>query len=346
MTALPVLRLLTLAVVAASAGAARAASFDCTKAKTPNERTICTSPRLSTLDEQLARDYERALQALSPEGAALQKAAQRRWLRFVARACGALQGGKPATPGDRAECLQRELGRRIDQLAMAGVRVGPWVVNRVDLYEAAPSRSDDDSGMYPGVVATHVAYVQIDAPRTPATLAWNAKHAKTLAPADTGVPEADAQPEDDDDELTIGCAGERFVSLDVTTLTYPHGAAHGSTAHAVDNMLLLPVPRAMTAADIFAPGADWRGRLPTLFWQAYLADKDADKDNQDFRKGIHEAAATPARWLLTPQGLQLAFDSDELGCHACNAGPLTVPWSALKPMLAAPDLAACKAPAR
>ncbi len=338
-------RLLGAALVVATAHAA-AASFDCKLARSTTEHAICNSPALSALDERLARRYERVLQALSPEGARLQKDAQRRWLRFATRACTVRSGGKPPAPADVASCLESTYGKRLDQLEMAGLRVGPWLINRIDLVEASPAAKDDDTGEYPGIAFQHVAFAQIDAPRTPATLAWNAKHLKTLAPGDDAVPEADAQPEDDDTDLVIGCASERFISIDRVTLEYIKGTPHGQTSHEVDNMVLAPGLRAMTAADVFAPGADWRGKLPALFWKAYQGRDEADKDegSPEIRDGIRQAAVNPGHWLLTPDGLQMSFDSDELGCYACNPGPLTVSWASLKPLLANADLATCQAP--
>lgn len=42
---------------------ARATSFDCSKAGSANEKTICRDPELSALDDQLGRTYRRARQA-------------------------------------------------------------------------------------------------------------------------------------------------------------------------------------------------------------------------------------------------------------------------------------------
>jgi uncharacterized protein len=47
---------------------ALAASFDCNKATTWVERSVCSDAELSKLDEQLAKAYHDALASLSPEG--------------------------------------------------------------------------------------------------------------------------------------------------------------------------------------------------------------------------------------------------------------------------------------
>ena len=328
----------------ALAAGAHAASFDCKGAKTLAEKTICGSPRLSALDEKLAAEYERALHALSPSGAARLKESQRSWLRYATAVC---VPRKPAEGDDPpASCLESEFGRRLDQLAQAGVRLGPYVFNRIDFYESARDR-DADGGAHASFVTQHVAFPQVDTPVNAATTAWNAAQRKE-APGSIAVSDDPSVVEDDDSDYTLGCAGDRFISFQVDGSSYPHGAAHGSYDHEVHNALLVPALRDMKAADIFAANAPWKTKLPALFWSVYTKDPDAAKDVPSVKDAIESSAANPKRWLLTPAGLQISFDAYEAGCYACNPGPITVAWSTLKPMLASPDLSACKAapPAR
>jgi len=60
---------------------ATAASFDCNKATTWLEKTVCSNPELSKLDEELAKAYHDALASLSPEGQKETKQYQRQWLK-------------------------------------------------------------------------------------------------------------------------------------------------------------------------------------------------------------------------------------------------------------------------
>jgi uncharacterized protein len=331
----------TAALLFTLAAGAHAASFDCKAAKTAAEKAICGSPKLSALDEKLAQDYERALHALSPGGATQLKASQRSWLRYATQVCAL--GKRPGHGESTTECLEIEFGHRLDQLAQAGVRVGPYVFNRVDFYAAARAH-DDDGGSHSGFVTDHVAFAQVDTPLTAATTAWNAAQRKDDPGPITLSNEADDVAEDDDTDYTLGCAGDRFISLQVDGSEYQHGAAHGSYDHEVHNTLLVPALRKMTASDLFAANAPWKSRLPTLFWNIYIQDPDAGKDVESIQQAIKESAANPERWLLTPAGLQISFDAYEAGCYACNPGPITVPWASLKPMLATPEFAACKAP--
>ena len=100
----------------------------------------------------------------------------------------------------------------------------------------------------------------------------------------------------------------------------------------------------MIANDIFSDVSGWEEKLPALFWNAYVTGDRRNVDIPAVEAAIRQSAMDPASWLLTPSGLQISFGAYEAGCYACNPGPITVPWPALKPMLAAPDLAACKAP--
>ena len=337
----PTRRAATALLATLAAVGAHAASFDCKAARTSTEKAICGSPKLSALDEKLAQDYERALHALSPAGAAQLKASQRGWLRFATQVCAP---GEPAGKGETAaECLSTEFDHRLDQLAQAGLRIGPYVFNRVDYFAAARTH-EDDGGAHSGFVTQHVAFAQIDAPANPATAAWNAAQRKADPGPISAGDAADDVAEDDDTDYTLGCVGDRFVSLQVDGYEYDHGTPHGNYDHEVHNALLAPTMRKMTAGDLFAAGAPWKSRLPVLFWDVYTRDPQADKELASLREAIKASAANPDRWLLTPTGLQISFDAGEAGCYACNPGPLTVPWATLKPMLASPEFAACKAP--
>jgi len=70
-----------------AADAAIAASFDCRKAQSRVEKTICADAKLSELDDLLGRYYEGARMALQGSEACF-KADQVRWLRSVRDGCG------------------------------------------------------------------------------------------------------------------------------------------------------------------------------------------------------------------------------------------------------------------
>lgn len=80
---------------------AEAASFDCNKASTPVEKTICANPELSKLDESLSIEYKKALETNDNGPLILD---QKNWLKNERAAC------KDAT------CLQQAHRKRINTL--------------------------------------------------------------------------------------------------------------------------------------------------------------------------------------------------------------------------------------
>ena len=326
----------TTALLALAAVCAHAASFDCKSAKTPTEKAICGSPKLSALDERLAADYERALHVLSPAGANRLRESQRSWLRFATAVCAPRKRVDHGDPP--ASCLEVEFGRRLQQLAQAGVLLGPYVFNRIDAYAVRRSNDGDDTGYSNGFVTQHVGYPAIDMPTTAAAVAWNAERQQ-----EPGSVDADDDT-DNDVEVTLGCVGAAFISVEKISSEYAHGTPHGVFDREKHNELLAPKPRDMTADDVFAEASGWEEKLPALFWNVYVSGNRQNEARPALETAIRESAADPASWLLTPAGLQISFGAYEAGCYACNPGPITVPWSVLKPMLASPDLAACKAP--
>lgn len=65
--------------------AAQAASFDCALAQSASEKLICSSPELSKLDEELARQYKSRL--TTANNPAELKSEQRRWLKKLRAQC-------------------------------------------------------------------------------------------------------------------------------------------------------------------------------------------------------------------------------------------------------------------
>jgi uncharacterized protein len=57
-----------------------AASFDCGKARTNFERTVCADPQLSARDSAMAQRYDGALASLSEPGKTILRAGQEQWL--------------------------------------------------------------------------------------------------------------------------------------------------------------------------------------------------------------------------------------------------------------------------
>lgn len=67
---------------------AQAASFDCSRARTPTEIAICANPEVSSLDEDLAGLYRSLLNQLPAHQADQVRQEQRSWIK-ARNSCGA-----------------------------------------------------------------------------------------------------------------------------------------------------------------------------------------------------------------------------------------------------------------
>ncbi len=92
-----------LLLVAVLPGASFAASFDCSKASTVQEKIICTDTALSELDDKLAQTYKTAISETAKK-AEIQKE-QKEWLRDIRNNC------------TSKSCLVEAYEKRINQLA-------------------------------------------------------------------------------------------------------------------------------------------------------------------------------------------------------------------------------------
>jgi uncharacterized protein len=115
----PVLTALALTLVVGSAipSLARAASFDCGRARAPDEKAICANLALNDKDVRMALLYDINRKTLAMGGRGALEDAQRQWLRDR-RGCGA-----------KRACLNRAYDRRLDELDRSMERIyrsGPF----------------------------------------------------------------------------------------------------------------------------------------------------------------------------------------------------------------------------
>ena len=119
------MRKICLVLLLLASSAAQAASFECAKAKTPQEKAICASPKLSQADENMAAAYKDVLAAVPREIATELREDQRQWLRWIAVEC---PTGENAGESERretlAECLLRNYQSRTEELQHTILRQG------------------------------------------------------------------------------------------------------------------------------------------------------------------------------------------------------------------------------
>ncbi len=301
---------------------AQAASFDCAKASSPREKTICTTPELSKADEEIAAGYEAAMSKLSPEGAARFRDGQRSWLGFLGKAC----------PAGSADCLASFMMDRVEFLSGAVAQEGGNVFFAWDGWHfIAPAREGEEE--LPG--ANDMRYRQqlhyaIDAPDSDGERAFNAqvaKEEKNLWNGFDGETRMWAS-------FTLNMATPDLVSLDMMEWQYPLGAAHGFGASVHVNFRL-DEGRPLRADDIFA-SKGWEAALSEAILKELHASagKDGAIYFDGYEETVAETVANPEHWVLTGESLGVNFSVYSIGPYAIGERTPAVPWTALSSFIA------------
>jgi uncharacterized protein len=98
----------------------KAASFDCTKARSSMEKLICSDAELSALDENLTINYTAAKDKLSPNAAKVFTTGQLSWLRFHSTYCFVSYDASKADSVQAKRCLVEAYSERIKEFKATG----------------------------------------------------------------------------------------------------------------------------------------------------------------------------------------------------------------------------------
>ena len=115
-----ILRLALALLVIYASSSVNAASFDCTKARSPMEQLICADTELSALDESLAKNYTIAKEKLSPSAIKIFTAGQLSWLRFHSTYCFVSYDASKADAAHAKRCLMDAYFERIKDFKATG----------------------------------------------------------------------------------------------------------------------------------------------------------------------------------------------------------------------------------
>jgi len=320
------------AALIAGPGTAQAASFDCAKAATAREKLICADPKLSAMDDALAKSYRAALQPLSPDGRTQLRNGQRAWLRFADTLCGT--GGSQIPPAANrfdtpTACLHTRYTVRQRQLDHATTAVaGGLVIARLEDFAATPS---SDSNKF---VERDIAFPQIDRPGSDAERRWNVAVRERAAAEAMTPPTAENPRMDVWLDYSVKWATPALISVVFDLSWYGHGAAHPSSGSTAFNWLLAD-RRALAPADLFDRAKPWRDTLARL---AFVQLQGHVAANELFVKSaaqLVDIAADPRRWAIEPDGLHILFGQYEVGPYVLGQPEALLSWSALAPVLAA-----------
>lgn len=321
---------LALAALLFIASPATAASFDCSKAQSPFEKAICSSPEVSAQDDILAKAYQTALGGLSAEPANEIKAAQRAWLTYAEHSCS--DDAQPI-PGDytddQKQCLAATYRDRIRDLEASRMQGGYrfYPIDRYLVEKDTQALPED----FTKVADRQFQIVKIDGSDDTA-VAFNAAIDKIIAetpdvfePGTLTIGGSDGTA-DDDTATKVSAVTNQRISLQTNEYWYGHGAAHGNY-FITNRHFLLSEKRLLEASDIFE-GDDWQARLGQLALDGIKA-----KLGEDFYatsdEDVMKTAADPLRWDFSEEGLVIQFNIYEVTAYAMGAPTLTIPWGDL-----------------
>lgn len=299
------------------ASGAHAAGFDCKKASTPMERTICASPGLSGADDRLAVAFKAALDGVSIEGQAVLRANERQFRQFADNMC-------HPDGGDRgAACLEDVFSKRAEQLDQAVVHLGGRTFLPVSVFHIVPAGDGD-------APHSHVlTRQQIDAPATPADREWNLWAAEAVEAAYRnssavidGAPVADV-----DALIRMDIAAASPDLIDVTLgVSVIDMHAYNSETSAI---WLTRPRRELVADDLFDAGKPWAAALAPVAQRHLESYADPPFKAFDTIRRIDEGG----NWHLTPQGLRIDYPAFLLADDPASAAMTRLSWAEMRPWL-------------
>ncbi|RJF87966.1 DUF1311 domain-containing protein [Oleomonas cavernae] len=312
------IRLSLLATVILLGTVPAANAFDCAKATTAIERTICANPAVKAADDAMGEAYA-ALRSRQDEAqrAAL-KGDQVDWLKRRENLC--LNYGDKAPPPADPACLRRETERRTRLLSGTPEYAGP----------GAPSFAP-------------VFYRKVDEGRQiEISLVWPQVDGPGMGPLNGLVARATSGGEVNRDAVEgpygntmgyrIGYASDRLISIAFDGYEFTGGAHGMGYASAVN--YLPQAGRALQLDDVL----DARGKaaLIPLCRASIAAEKRARAvpeeliDSSMSDEALADSINSISAWSFGQDGAQIHYDAYALGSYAEGAYDCAVSWADLK----------------
>lgn len=331
--------LVGLSGLAGGSGAASARSegpsFDCAKARTPDEKLICASPELSRADVALAESFRALLDAADPADRDAVKTEQRQWVSARNRHCG-LAASTRVTGQNRVEfvsCLEREYSGRTRYLD--GLRDGLPISAKL-----VTVRQDErnDRKKYETAVSFPVIQDRSISGAESFNAAMRAFVEPEIARFRKDSEEAAADPDANfpgnltlEIDYRVAVSAQTLLSIQFTIYEFS-GGAHGNTTASTIHYDL-KARRALTAADLLT-GPAWVRALSDY------ATKDLHRQARENDWGMPiEDNAVPdvvkdlANWSFGADKASITFTPYTIGAYALGTQVVEVPYRVLKPFL-------------
>lgn len=321
---------------------AHAASFDCAKARTAQEKAICGTLALSAADDQMAAAYKAWLAAAQPAWAAGIRENQIVWLRFRDTSCPA--GG---ANNSVVACLSDMYKERINDLqGMVQHIAGVTFVSQAtaltvrDTPDSAPPAGATE--VTPGFGTLQATWAQASSV-TPQWTAWNNAIIPAIINAanagdGSSTPAHDwsgiVQPGVDRGlTFTVERANAQWVSATIVDFYDGHGAH--PTENSSDFYWMLDLKRALKPEDVFLPNSGWdtwmAQRLDSYLKQ--VLDSNGNDERQYKPGDLPGIVTNSGNWKIEPAGFSIFFQPYQVACYACTPDPMIIKWSDLKPYL-------------
>lgn len=329
-----------------------AASFDCSKAHSAQEKAVCASTRLSEADDRMATAYERALSLAPAEVKHFVRDDQRAWVKLIPLYC-PVQRRNPDEP--MQQCLYQQYEERIKELGKLVQRRGGitfvWRTITLTVSEKLGENeySGDAGAAYeemPGF-GTLSASWPIAVSADPDWEAWNAaveSAAKSIlsssdSPAGTAPREFAAEEwEDDSVDVSLGVDANGMIAAFVDG--WWRRGAHPTEASVQLNWLLKE-RRELRPEDVFHADSGWdavlqSGCVEYLHKQfPDLSDADYERSNggAELPDALHEIAVDSRNWRLDEKGISIVFQDYAILPRVLHPGPIFFSWERLRPLL-------------
>jgi len=292
---------------------ALAASFDCKKAFTKMEKAVCSNPKLSELDEQLAKAYHDALASLSPEGQKETKEYQRKWLKELSSYA--------------EDSLYDPYEARIKQLQQILIKFPDRVFRKVYVADSETDKSceiNDRAGKW-------LEYPQIENPRNENEKFWNhlisQKAIDKFKRYEGCTDIVSIYTVRFSDKHLISCVGEDDV--------FEHGAPHPYKGCDCLNWLL-ETRRKLELVDVFNNNTDWCNKLAALITHKKKEQEATDTccryiaPGEDLTTGfINIDQIRLSDWMVLKDGLAFRFERYNQRYYVL----ITIDWKTLDPYL-------------
>ena len=308
-------------------------AFDCAKARTAGEQTICRDAALSKADKKLNEAYLRLKATETPDSFATVQAAQRAWVAHVTKSCRA-GGSMPDDIGDQNAlrgCLDDDFSDRAERLANASVVKAGRLVLEPRMRVVTRDRPDtEESDIYPWMAGG------------PEAKAFNAYIVATLGLDQRRMDDKDLFPFGDDvadmklsarRTYSVARFDARVVSLQVSTFDYT-GGAHEAIGEASLNWDVVRA-KPFTLDDVFVKDKPWRTSV-TDFCIKDLHDEFAEQGAPDpDRSAVESVVGDGDNWLWGADAATVHFTVYAIASFSGGEFDVEIPYETLAPYLRA-----------